>query len=326
MKSFHEFILEKQTTVNPDVNQDIIKLSVYILDYMKKNNEKKSIFNISKLSIEFPFLKNWDFQNICVYVNPNYTNKTTNLTWINSIGIFIKSYSRSTLNHELIHALQLSKNKNILISSYENEVVLSQIQNFFRKNRTNINLLKNMLYFSDEREMEAFIHSFRKESKDKKIEILSYVLLLKYFNLKNLISDEQSLRQFITIWKEYYGTSIPFFDRMSLQRRITSNTLELNQKEIEKFIKNINHKLNKIGNIYMEKLIKQYSSSEIEAEKFINQNSIIESEIEKFIKLLNKAKLNIVRNNFKGVIDISNVKNIKLPNNQSYNMRKNWDH
>jgi hypothetical protein len=294
MKTFNEFLLEKRNNRDTGINRDILELSKYLMDIMTENHLKKQSFKISELSEKFPFLKSWNYNTIDIWINPTYINKILYLSYSNSIIIFLKSYSRGTLNHELTHALQSTTDDSVLLIDYENNIVLSQIRNFFTENRNNIDLLKGLLYFSDEREMEAFIQAFKKYDREKKVEILSYALLLKYFNLRNVITDERSLRQFVTIWYQYYGTSIPFFDRLSLQHRIRNNTLEVNKKEVNEFIQTINTKLNKIGNTYMRKLSNQYNDTDVNAEKFV--------------KLLNKAKLNITRNEFKNLLDLSNTK------------------
>jgi len=313
MKTFKDFLLEKKKTINnreTGINRDIVELSKYIMDDMMSNKLKKSSYKISELSENFPFLKSWKYDSIDIWVNPNYINKIIHIEYSNSIIIFLKSYSRATLNHELVHALQSNTDESVLLIDYENNIVLSQIKNFFRENAHNIDLLKGLLYFSDEREMTAFIQAFKKYDRDKKVEVLSYVLLLKYFNLNNLITNEQTLRQFVMLWYEYYGTSIPFFDRLSIQRRIRNNTLKIDKKEVNEFIKTINTKLNKIGTTYMRRLSNQYNDNEINAEKFI--------------KLLNKAKVNISRNEFKDLLDLSKAKKIKITPNQKYDMNTGW--
>ena len=311
MKTFSEYVLERRDYSDTGVNRDIIELSVYILEKMVSTKSRKMSFNIKELSSQFPFVKDWDYNNIIVSVNSEYINKVIYLKFSNSIGIYLKTYSRATLNHELTHVMQSIKDTSILLVDYENHSVLSQIKSFFKKNGQNIELLKTLLYVSDEREMDAFIQAFKKYDKDKKIEILSCVLLLKYFNLKNLISDVQSLRQFITVWYQYYGTSIPFFDRLKLQRRIANNTLEVNKEEVNDFIKTINTKLNKIGTTFLRRLSNQYIESD--------------TDVEKFVKLLNKAKLNIVRNDFKYVLDLSNAKKVRISPNQKYNIKEDWE-
>jgi hypothetical protein len=306
MKRFIEFITEKKS--NNIINQDIINLSKYIIDYMISNRLKSHIFNIKELSNQFEFLSDWEYENLSVNVNYKYINKTAYLKYSNSVGIYLKSYSLSTLIHELTHILQSKGNSDILLIDYDSHSVLSQIRNFFEKNADDIEFLKTLLYVSDERELEAFVQAFRKYNKSKKVEILSYVLLLKYFNLKNLIKDKNILKQFITIWYQYYNTSILFIDRIILQRRIRNNTIEIDKEKVNEFIETTNNKLNKIGTTYLRRLSNLYT----------------DEDINKFIILLNEAKLNIVRNDFKHILDLSNSKNIKLSPLHNYNIKTDW--
>lgn len=311
MKSFQDFILERIDYSTTGVDREITELSSYIYDDLVKNKLKKAYYNIQELKQKFPILESWNYNNINIYISPKYTNKTAYLKYSNSIGIFMKSYNRSILNHELTHVKQSTVDTGILLIDYDSQSVLTQIKSFFRKNAHNIELLKTLLYFSDEREIEAFTQSFRKCGKKEKIEILSYILLLKYFNLKNLISDVRSLRQFVTIWYQYYNTSIPFFDRMSIRRRIGNNTLEVNKKEVNQFIEAINSKLNKIGTTYMRKINNQYLETEFD--------------IEKFIKLLNEAKLNITRNSVKSVMDFTDIKKHNISPTRKYDISADWE-
>jgi len=311
MKTFQEFILEKINYSDTGVDREIIELSSYIYDDLVKNKLRKSSYNIAELRQKFPILKTWEYNSINVYINSRYTNKTAFLKYSNSVGIFMKAYNKSILNHELTHVKQSTIDTGVLLVDYDSQAVLTQIKSFFRKNSHNIELLKTLLYVSDEREIEAFTQSFRKCSKTEKVEILSYVLLLKYFNLKNLISDVTSLRQFITIWYQYYNTSIPFFDRMSIRRRVGNNTLEINKKEVNSFIETINSKLNKIGTTYMRKINNQYIDTEYD--------------VEKFVKLLNDAKLNISRNSVESVMDFTNIKKYRVSPTQKYDITADWN-
>lgn len=311
MKSFQDFILERIDYSVTGVDREIIELASYIYDDLVKNKLKKASYDIQELRPKFPILKTWEYNSINVYINPKYTNKTAYLKYSNSIGIFMKSYNRSILNHELTHVKQSTVDTGILLVDYDSQAVLTQIKSFFRKNAHNIELLKTLLYVSDEREIEAFTQSFRKCSKKEKIEILSYILLLKYFNLKNLISDVRSLRQFVTIWYQYYNTSIPFFDRVSIRRSIGNNTLEVNKKEVNQFIDTINSKLNKIGTTYMRKINNQYLDSEFD--------------VEKFVKLLNEAKLNISRNSVENVMDFTNIRKYNISPTLKYDITADWE-
>ena len=278
MKTWAEFILEKKNNSETGVNPDIIQLSSYILDFMKTARVRNHIFYIKVMIEKFPFLKSWTYDAISVRINASYMNKAIYLKFSNSIGIFLKAYSKSTLNHELMHVLQSLTNLDVLLVDYENQSVLTQIRGFFRKNASNIELLKGLFYIADQRELEAFTHSFRKMRKDEKVELLSFVLLLKYFNLSNLISNNNSLRQFITIWMQYYGeSSIPFFDRVRLHRNINRNRIEFNKEEIREFTKEINTKFNKIGTTYMRMLNNQYTDNEVDVEKFIKLLSMFTS-------------------------------------------------
>jgi hypothetical protein len=256
-------------------------------------------------------MKDWSYDKIIVKINPHYMNKTIYLKYSNSIGIFMKGYSRSTLNHELMHTVQSLKDPTILLVDYENQSVLTQIRGFFRKNAHNIELLKCLFYVSDKSEFEAFVHSFRKMTKEEKVELLSFALLLKYFNMKNLIGSQRVLRQFITIWMQYYGeSSIPFLDRLRLNLNVRRNNIEINKEEIEEFSRRINEKFNKVGTEYIRKLSNQYSDTE--------------EDVDKLVRYLNLAKLNIVRNDFKYVIDMSKNKKITVGSNRIYDVGKNW--
>jgi len=280
MKNFKEFLLEKNKT---GVNQNIVDLTSYILNFMKDNKIKRKIFFIDDLVPTFPFLSNWNYRSINVYIDSSYSNKTAYLKYSNSVGIFLKSYNRAALNHELMHVLQSTISLDVLLIDYENRSLLLQIKSFFKKHVSDINLLDSLLYISDEREMGAFIHSFKKYSDEKKINILSHIILLKNFDLKNLIEDKHSLNQFITIWYKYYDTSIPLVDRLMLRRNLRRDTLEIiNDDELNDFIDFINKKLNTSGTNGLRKISNQYNDSE--------------EDVEKLIKLLDKAKLNIADN------------------------------
>jgi len=309
MKTFNEFLLEKKSSTDTGINKDIIKLSTYIIEYMNDNKLKRYNFSIKELSLEFPFLKDWPYVFIVIGISPKFINKTAYLKYSNSVGIYLKAPSKATLNHELIHVLQSTIDRNILLIDYENNTVLNQIKNFFQKISNKIGLLETMLYFADDREMGAFIHSFKKYDKNKRVEILSYILLIKHFKVENLITDKNLLYQFITIWEQYQHSPISFFNRRSIQRRINNNTLELNDQQIQDFMRNINKKLNKSGIIYMDKLNNQYNTND--------------DEMEKFIKLLDLAKTNIIRNDFKNIMNLEDAKKIKLSSTQNY--YPNWE-
>ena len=312
MKTWAEFILENKDNSETGINPDIIKLSSYILDFMKNGRLRHYIFHIKDLIEDFPFLKTWTYDAISVRINSSYMNKTIYLKFSNSVGIFLKAFSKSTLNHELMHVLQSLTDKDVLLIDYENQSVLTHIRGFFRKNADNIELLKGLFYIADSREMEAFVHSFRKMRKDEKVELLSYVLLLKYFNLKNLIEDKNLLRQFITIWMKYYNdTDIPYFDRVRLRSDIRRNRIDIDKEEIDNFTKEINDNFHKIGTIYMRKLNNQFLDNDVDAERFV--------------KYLNLAKLNIVRNDFKYVIDLSKAKDINLSSDTNYDVTTDWE-
>jgi hypothetical protein len=110
---------------------------------------------------------------------------------------------------------------------------------------------------------------------------------------------------------QYYGeSSIPFLDRLRLNLNVRRNNIEINKEEIEEFSRRINEKFNKVGTEYIRKLSNQYSDTE--------------EDVDKLVRYLNLAKLNIVRNDFKYVIDMSKNKKITVGSNRIYDVGKNW--
>lgn len=312
MKKFSEFILEKKEHIVPEVNKDIIELANYIIDYLTDEKRNSWTFLIKTLYAQFPFLESWPYDTLSIRISSTFMNKTVYLKYNNGVGIFMKNMSKSTLVHELVHVQQSINNPDILLVDYDNQAVLTQIRSFFRKNAHNIELLKSLFYIADNREYEAFTQSFKKMKKAEKVELLSFVLLLKYFNLNNLIDNQTTLRQFLTIWREFYGSGdIPFFDRVRLGRNLRRNNIEINKKELKEFTKKINSKFNEVGTKYIRNLSSQYSDNHWDSEKFM--------------RLLNLAKLNIVRNDFDYVLDLSKNKNIKITPNQTYDITKEWE-
>lgn len=298
MKNFKEFIADYNLYENKKFSQtgvssDIMKLTNYILSDMKDNDKKKETYSIKNLIDKFEFLTNWGYDNIRVCVKHNGSNLISYLPISNTAIIFMKNYSRSVLNHELFHAYQSSQDPKMLTTTYENKTLINQLSSFFTNNSDNINLLKKLIYYADNMEMGAYIHSFKKMKEKEKIELLTYILLLKYFDLSKLMSDKNVLSKFIYLWKNYYGETIPVIDRLFNIRRniINSDEIVINKKELEPFINKINKKLNFAGDIYLEKLGKQ---------------NIQTSDVEKLSALLNKASSNIYRNKLDNTLNNDN--------------------
>lgn len=310
MKTFNDFINEKVTGTETGINKDVVDLSNYIYDHMKNNKLKFEMFYISDLTKEFPFMKDWEFSKITVRINVEYTNITKFIRFGNIAAVYIKSLSKSMLNHELMHVFQASKNRELLQIDYENQTLLSQMRSFFRNSQFNIDIIKTLFYAADDREIDAYTHSFKKSSRSSKIGILVVALMLRYFNVKNYIKDTNELRQFITIFYQYYNSSIPFFDRLKINNQINNNTLEINKKEVKQFIKFINIKLNDAGRKYLTRLT--------------NQSTESEKDLENFVILLNKAKRKIVEQNV-NFIDLNRAIRLRLSDTRTFDIRDGLD-
>lgn len=244
-------VIDKNTDADTGINQDIIELSKYMHDNMVLNKLTKAKYNIKKLSSQFPFLETWTYNDINIWIIPKCINKANYVRFSNSACVFLKEYNESTLNHELMHIMDSLKDRTILSRAYPNKKVLTQLENIFSKYAYQIDLLIGLFYIADDREVFSFIQSYMKSSEDKKKELFSYFFLLRYFNLNKIIGDKNTLNQFVTIWKRYYGGSIPFLKRFSFQISTRNNTIVINEEESSEFIEKINTMLTSTGAEYI---------------------------------------------------------------------------
>ncbi|MGE5406701.1 MAG: hypothetical protein ACM3NR_03225 [Methanosarcina sp.] len=300
-----ENICEKIT----GIDTDILNLADHIYYHMVYAKLMKAQYNVRYLSLVYPFLAKWEYKEILILVNRrfNVQGKTGYLKHQKTIVIYMNSLCLGTLNHELMHVLQSVTDQNVLFSDYENNKVLKQLTKIFRKEKYHIVVLRKLLYLTDKREMGAFIHSLKKYDNTKIMELISYVILMKYFDVKNLMSDKNALNQFVTIWQRYYRGNIPFFERIALINEIKRNKLETKEIEINEFIHNINVSINNAANEYLVKIINQYSDNE--------------ADLKNLKILFDDVMRNLADTSFNDLMNMSTAENLRLSSSLEYDIK-----
>lgn len=196
--NFENFINEKM-----GIRDDVVILSDFLYDYLSDANKEKIIiingenipkvsFNISKIVINFVQPK--------YYMIASLDEKRSKLTRQGmEIYLFFnkdEKLSKSTINHELSHLIDHEIKLSKRIEDFRDATAASKISNLL--NNRNFNNLCNLIYSSDDSEINSITHEFHdlltngysklKDTKSKN-EIFDIYDKMIYYNIFEDLKD-----------------------------------------------------------------------------------------------------------------------------------------